>query len=119
MHQIIIQDPLLLRDIIDFAQTAGCAEQLAGDLLKLFQVLTIGMHADDPRPADTMTAEVWKDFAPYSLRFLVKRNNHVLLNGGWIYAGPGSPGDGSAPALSVNLNWVMGNAPTHSWSVHT
>lgn len=62
---------------------------------------------------------------PYSLSWVIWRNAKVdiscdvstaTLVGGFIYHGPTSPGDGSAPAFSVSLDH---NAPTHSWGIHT
>jgi hypothetical protein len=125
MSAILISDPASLREAIGFAIDNNCVEQLGVGLVRLFQTLTVGMTKDNNR-----VAQVLKDFAPHSLGFAIFDNVRIsfeekpsrcnfLMNGGWIYAGPGSPGDGSAPAFSVNLDYVAGHAPKHSWSVHT
>ena len=60
------------------------------------------------------------DFAPHSFSFC----HYILpekpgdqrqfgMNGGLIYSGPASPGDGSFPALTVNLHNGVG------WFCHT
>lgn len=67
-----------------------------------------------------------KDFAPYSFDFAQFRlgykeneegcvvpDRRFIFNGGLIYQGPGSPGDGSFPSLSVSL------APGTGWFCHT
>jgi hypothetical protein len=125
MSAIIITNPEKLREAIDFAMEAKCVDQLGIGLVRLFQTLTVGMTPDN-----RMVATVSSDFAPHSLNFAVFHDmgwqfvdgpsqRQLCLNGGWIYAGPGAPGDGSAPSFSVNLSWVAGQEPTHSWSVHT
>jgi hypothetical protein len=118
MSQIIISDPVGLREAIEFAQKAGCVDQLGRDLIKLLQVLTVGMTKDGDRKA-----ELGSDFAPLSLRFAIwdgeLSRETMLLNGGWIYAGPGAPGDGSGPSFSCDLSWAMGQRPVYSWNVHT
>jgi hypothetical protein len=118
MSQIIITDPVGLREAIDFAEKAGCTEQLGRDLIKLLRTLTIGMARENDR-----TARLSRDFAPYSFDFAiwdgVLSRETLVLNGGWIYAGPGAPGDGSAPSFSVDLSYMTGQRPVHSWNVHT
>jgi hypothetical protein len=119
MSQIIITDPVGLREAIEFATNAGCLDQLGRDVLRLLQVLTVGMTKDNNR-----TAELSSDFAPLSLRFAIWdgatcSRETMIFNGGWVYAGPGAPGDGSGPSYSVDLMWAMGQAPKHSWNVHT
>lgn len=125
MSAIIITNPEKLREAIDFAVEAKCVEQLGIGLVRLFQTLTAGMKDDNK-----MVAQVSGDFAPHSLRFAIFRDmgwsfvdgpsrSQLCLNGGWIYAGPGAPGDGSGPSYSVSLAWVAGQAPVHSWAVHT
>lgn len=124
MHTITIDNADKLRTIIEFARENKCADQLGKDLLNFLMILTCGMVERDtdgkiqPTKHDEH-AKVYADFAPYSLCFALYRNEKLVLNGGWIYAGPSSPGDGSFPALSVNLDFVAGTAPKHSWSVHT
>lgn len=118
MSTLIISDPVGLRDAIVFAQNAGCTDQLGRDLVKLLQVLTVGMTKDGDRKAELGT-----DFAPLSFSFAIwdgsGREQRLVLNGGWIYAGPDAPGDGSGPSFSVDLGWATGQRPTHSWNVHT
>jgi hypothetical protein len=63
--------------------------------------------------------KIFADFAPLSMGFTIAYPEGFGLCGGWIYAGPGQPGDGSGPAYSVNLGSLFGNMPRHSWSVHT
>lgn len=119
MSTITITDPVGLREAIEFARKAGCTDQLGRDLIKLFHCLTVGMTRDNTR-----VAELGKDFAPLSMAFAIwdgfgRERSNLVLNGGWIYAGPGAPGDGSFPSLSVNLDYLTGNHPTHAWSIHT
>jgi len=63
------------------------------------------------------TCHLFPDFAPYSFAFrMADATGATWFNGGLIYHGPGQPGDGSAPAFSVDLS----NDPAvHRWSVHT
>jgi hypothetical protein len=124
MSAIIITDPVKLRHAIEFAQETGCIDQLGRDLCALFQTLTVGMTMDNER-----IAELGPDFAPHSMSFAIfdnaavthtgRERSNLVMNGGWIYAGPGAPGDGSGPSFSVNLEYVTGQAPKHKWSVHT
>jgi hypothetical protein len=60
------------------------------------------------------------DFAPHSFSFChyilpegPGQTRQFAMNGGLVYSGPGSPGDGSFPALSVNLHDGVG------WFCHT
>jgi hypothetical protein len=119
MNQILITDPVSLRQIIEFAETNGCIDQLGRDLVRLLRTVTIGMTAESNR-----TAHINRDFAPMSMTFAIWQGEiareNLLLNGGWIYNGPGCPADGSSPTFSVNLNYVMGGEmPPHSWTIHT
>lgn len=123
MSAIIITNPVKLREAIDFAVEAKCVEQLGIGLVRLFQTLTVGMTLENSR-----VAIVTGDFAPHSLGFAIFANARLsydvtpenrVMNGGWIYAGPGAPGDGRGPSYSVSLAWVAGQEPVHSWSVHT
>ena len=125
MHTITIEDPLKLREIINFADKNGCTDQLGRDLIYFLSVLCAssvgGVNADGSlKPADRPSqATIAADFAPLSMSFAIRLGDRFGLCGGWIYAGPGQPADGSAPALSVNLNSMFGSMPKHSWSVHT
>lgn len=114
MSQIIISDPVGIRDAIEFADKAGCIDQLGRDIVKLLRCLTVGMTKENNR-----TAELGYDFAPHSMSFAIRDGDTFIFNGGWIYAGPGAPGDGSFPSLSVDLNSLSGNAPKHAWNIHT
>lgn len=63
------------------------------------------------------TVELHKDWAPHSFEFLMLRPDGTRwFNGGLIYQGPGQPGDGSAPALTVSL---CSDPAVHKWGVHT
>lgn len=118
MNTITITDPVGLREAVNFAQAAGCVDELGRGLVRLFQTLTVGMTEHSKR-----TAEIGKDFAPHSFTFCIwdgeRLRSNVVLVGGLIYAGPTAPGDGSAPSFSVDLAWAMGERPAHSWSIHT
>jgi hypothetical protein len=133
MHKIIISDPVRLRAAIEFAIKVGCLEQFGRDLCRLLQVVTMDMvRWEDDKLVEapgTFQAEIGRDFAPHSFSFAIWRGSDnpfdhrergdLMLNGGFIYAGPGAPGDGSSPAYSVDLAWVTGQRPRHSWNVHT
>jgi hypothetical protein len=125
MSAIYISDPASLRKAIEFAEKAGCLDQFARDFVRLMQTISVGMTNQN-----NVVAEVGQDFAPHSFTFAIWRDvqlrydvrptrANLLLNGGWIYAGPGAPGDGSFPSLSVDLSWVSGQRPQHSWNIHT
>lgn len=61
-------------------------------------------------------AVLTKDFAPHSFEFAVcAPAGKLLFNGGLIYLGPGSPGDGSFPVLSVSLS----TDTRPRWEIHT
>jgi hypothetical protein len=72
--------------------------------------------------------ELYSDFAPHSFTFCLYRianpeaprgtpieRGRFVFNGGLIYHGPDSPGDGSFPALSVSLS----RRTDARWEVHT
>jgi hypothetical protein len=137
MKAILISDPLKLRSIIDFANRVGAIDQLGRDLVALLTLATNPMigGADDKgklkESEGSHISEIGCDFAPMSMSFVLWRGgehairprsewrSNAALVGGFIYAGPGSPGDGSAPAFSVDLAWVTGQRPHHSWNLHT
>jgi hypothetical protein len=120
VSKIVFNDPTKLLETIRFAREVNCAERLGLDLLRLIECLGVGMTKDNQR-----TAEVYPDFAPYSLSWCIWSNEtrerqNVVLNGGWIYDGPGCPSDGSFPALTVSLGRLTGSDhPSHSWGIHT
>ena len=63
------------------------------------------------------TVELYRDFAPHSFEFLMKKPDGTRwFNGGLIYSGPGQPLDGSSPASTVSLEKT---GLEHKWSVHT
>lgn len=130
MQQIVITDPVGLRQAIHFAQENKCAMELAASIMNLLLAITSDMvdqsEAKYKSNGRNVVANIGRDFAPYSFAWHIMgdtddqgRGGECIYNGGLIYHGPGSPGDGSAPAYSVSLSYVMGNAPTHSWSIHT
>jgi hypothetical protein len=129
MQRIIIDDPVRLRQAIAFAESVGAADELARGLLRLLNLaasfmVTSNGDGQTSRVDYDVEAKIGYDFAPHSFGWYVLRKDaggkeQIVINGGFIYHGPTSPGDGSFPALSVSLDHVMGNAPTHSWSIHT
>jgi hypothetical protein len=114
MSEITITDPAGLRAAIDFAEQAGCTDQLGRDLIRLLRTLTVGMTKDNDRKA-----VLGSDFAPFSMRFAIFDGERFIFNGGWVYDGPGAPGDGSFPSLTVNIGRLSGGRSVHSWNVHT
>ncbi len=59
--------------------------------------------------------KIFPDFAPQSFQFHVFRDEEFQFNGGLIYCGPDQPGDGSFPALTVDIS---GDHIPH-WGIHT
>ena len=135
-HKIVITDPVRLRAAIEFADKQGCLAQFGTDLCNLLRVLTGGMIASygegecNPVPTSgTETAEIGYDWAPMSFSFAIWRNSEVVhrpdrsklvMNGGFVYSGPGVPADGSFPSLTVSLDDVTGHKrPLHTWRCHT
>src|SRR5262249_9289932 len=60
--------------------------------------------------------ELYKDFAPFSFYFVLKRNGKTLFNGGVIFHGRhDGGGNGSAPTFSVSLSSERGER----WEIHT
>jgi hypothetical protein len=101
-----------LEQVRDFARSVGLSEQLHKQLTFL-----------DQRQCWGHRSQCWLgwDFAPHSFSFAhwalpsgtLDGKRHLIFNGGLIYSGPGSPGDGSFPALTVNLHDGVG------WFCHT
>ena len=95
-----------------WAEQHGCLDQLQKKLDYLTE------YSDEPT-----TCELYRDFAPHSFEFVMKRaDGSRWFNGGLIYSGPGQPLDGSFPALTVSINNFFNrrsDAPLHDWSVHT
>jgi hypothetical protein len=129
--QILITDAVALRKMIVFAVNNECEDVLARALLRLLVTATTDMversagpPSYQPSAGDTLTI-IGDDFAPMSLRWHVMQNastrveqadGKCIYAGGFIYHGPGVPGDGSFPALSVSLSRNPGK---HEWGVHT
>jgi hypothetical protein len=134
-HKIVITDPVRLRAAIEFANDMGCLEQFGADLCRLLQVLTSDMIRYPERGGEItcneerrFNAEIVPDWAPHSFGFAIwdttksneKSRANLVLNGGWIYSGPGVPSDGSFPSLCVSLDDISGRSrPTHTWRCHT
>ena len=136
--QILIEDPVALRNMWTFAVNNGCQAEFAESFMRLLSFVTAGMIEDthgkegskqETRFAATegdQVAVISKDFAPFSLRFFVTNGTassprewhrrEGFSNGGFIYEGPGCPSDGSAPSLSVSLT---PSTKKHSWNIHT
>jgi hypothetical protein len=101
-----------LEQIREFARQMGLSEQLAKQLTFLDSRECWGKRSQ--------CVLSW-DFAPHSFTFAhyvlpdatKSGKREFYMNGGLIYSGPGSPGDGSFPALSVNLHEGVG------WFCHT
>ena len=134
MQSITILCPARIRSMIDFAHRNGCEAQLGIAFLRLLSTCSQAMIEPETDPKRIAEGLEWKekevshiaqivsDWAPQSLGFavyqgLVEREFRVL-NGGFIYCGPGQPGDGSAPALTVSLEAPQSGV-VHSWGIHT
>jgi hypothetical protein len=101
-----------LEEVREFARSLGLQRQLERQLCYLGLGTFLGARSQ---------CRLGGDFAPHSFGFC----HYILpadardgkrtfaMNGGLIYSGPGSPGDGSFPALSVNLHSGVG------WFRHT
>lgn len=103
-----IQDQDHMDSIVAFAKHMGLEQHLNDKLTWL------GNYSDRETKC-----RLWKDFAPHSFQFemllISDGEEHFWFNGGLIYHGPGSPGDGSFPTLSVDLS---SDTKPH-WSIHT
>src|SRR5262249_3059027 len=101
-----------------FAKALGVEDNLQSRLDYLAEFgCRISDTEIDPERAKTV---LYKDFAPYSFYFVVQRRKpdgtyEHWFDGGLIYHGPGQPGDGSAPAFSVEV----GGPDGPHWSIHT
>jgi hypothetical protein len=113
---VILDDEQLdrLEQVRDFARSIRLSEQLERQL---------GYLADYGRNGDRPSRQcvLSYDFALHSFSFAHywlpdstgDGKRQLWLNGGLIYSGPTSPGDGSFPALTVNLHNGIG------WICHT
>jgi hypothetical protein len=112
---LIILDEMALdrvEQVREFASTVGLRDQFEGQLARLNR-LTMGDY-----PCQCL---LYTDFAPHSFGFsywtpaVYSRSGkrEFQYHGGLIYQGPGCPGDGSFPSLSVNLSSGAG------WFCHT
>jgi hypothetical protein len=100
-----------------FADQVGAHDRLHKQLDYLAR------YACPAEDAQKTICDLYKDFAPNSFGFTMRRRNQETggydywFNGGLIYSGPGQPLDGSAPALTVSLDPEAGKQ--HDWSIHT
>jgi len=99
-----------LERVREVARRLGLTDQLARQLSWLASGKFFG------QPSQCVLGP---DFAPHSFtfaHFLLPQGDETRrfgMNGGLIYSSPDSPGDGSFPALTVNLHSGVG------WSCHT
>jgi hypothetical protein len=102
-----------LDQVREFARKMGLLSQLEHKLAFLNHGFAWG------KPTRT---NLGYDFAPHSFAWCEyfqpqtedeRKKPRFCMNGGLIYHGPGSPGDGGFPALSVSLSNSTG------WSIHT
>jgi hypothetical protein len=95
--------PERLEEAKAFAKTLGVEDNLQSrlDFLAAYACQDQDGHIDPKLTKCYLGA----DFAPHSFWF----------DGGLIYHGPGQPGDGSAPAFSVEV----GGPDGPHWSIHT
>jgi hypothetical protein len=130
LHRIVIASPLKFREAYDFAQNENCLTEFALAYVRMLRTMTTDMvkSIDGVTPVpDNVTGWVHKDFGvPYSFNWAVMKgtdkhgeDGKCVYHGGLVYAGPGQPGDGSGPAFCVSLSYVAGQAPKHSWGLHT
>jgi hypothetical protein len=113
---VILDDELLdkLEREREFARTTGLSKQLEQQLDYL-----AGYARGDGEPKRQCVLS--DDFAPHSFcfshfvlpKFTADGKRHFWFNGGLIWQGPGAPGDGSFPSLSVSL------CPGTGWFCHT
>lgn len=134
MNCILITCPVEFRAAYEFAQRNGCFDEFASKFVHMLGFLASPMvkrdsGADKPLELNDreICARVSYDGAPHSFGFAIWQDKPVQIpdsglfrfNGALIYAGPTSPGDGSGPSFSVDLNWALGQSPKHSWNIHT
>ncbi len=90
---------------------------------------TLGLLSQLERQLDYLAAfnperprQCWfgRDLAPFSFDFCTwylatadEPKRRMSMNGGLIYSGPGCPGNGSFPSLSVNVN------DSNGWHINT
>jgi hypothetical protein len=96
-----------LEEVREFARSVGLSRQLARQLTRL-----------DRRETRGHKAQCWigRDFAPHSFSFAhwalpsgtLDGKRHHIFNGGLVYSGPGSPGDGSFSSPSISLAEASG-----------
>ena len=103
---IEFKDPEHRLGVLKFAASVGAVDKL---IERLEYLATYG-EGDN-------ICHLHRDFAPNSFEFLMHRpDGSRWFNGGLIYRGPGAPGDGSNPSLTVSL---CQSKELHSWGVHT
>jgi hypothetical protein len=99
-----------LEQVREFARSMGLSEPLERQL---------DFFADRRCWGEKAQTQLSYDFAPHAFSFGVyglsngEKPHRLHLNGGLIFSGPSSPGDGSFPALTVNLSDSVG------WFTHT
>ena len=108
-----------LHRVLDFARQSGLRSQLADRFRYLGQYATrAGCMYDKTRGMNTQCI-LYKDFAPYSFRFVMQCKEtpdaswEFWFEGGLIYQGPTSPANGGAPSFTVSL------AEGSGWFIHT
>jgi hypothetical protein len=103
-----------LEQVREFARSMGLSERLERQLDFLH---SYACHDGEPKTQCVLGY----DFAPYSFSFAhfvlpmhsKDGKRQLWFNGGLIFSGPGCPGDGSFPSLTVNLHDGVG------WFCHT
>jgi hypothetical protein len=111
---LILDDEQLdrLEQVRELARSLGLSRQLERQLCFLARD-----WSDEPRDQCVL----YSDFAPHSFSFVRyilpafsnDGTRKFLYNGGLIYQGPGAPGDGSFPSLTVSA------AEGSGWFCHT
>lgn len=101
-----IEDPDHFARVVEFATNNKCAD-------KLFERLDcLAGYSGDP----ATTCHLYRDHAPHSFAFGMKRHGQHWFTDGLIYSGPGQALDGSGPAFAVGIGI---DSSKHGWSVHT
>ena len=102
-------------EVIAFAKNAGMYEGSDPDAQYLNKRL---QYLNNYGGSPTATrCRLFKDFAPYSFGFIIEKERdgewHTWFNGGLIFFGHPSQGDGGGPQFCVQLT------PTVGWSINT
>jgi hypothetical protein len=107
-------------EVVKFAAEVDAVGELLSALTRLSD------YAKGNEEIETQCV-IYRDFAPYSFAFLMKRREVASddpeykpwFNGGLIYSGPGLPSDGCGPSFTVSLDDDAASGRTHKWSTHT